>query len=104
MQDYSHLIQQLSFAIGHVVKLTVKRRLYLEEEVADSPQTISDAGFGFPQPVIVRDADIVHVFQESVLSSKHQVIQALWAWFLHPFKAEFDVDGKLLHNKEQYKI
>lgn len=78
----------------------MKRRLYLKEEVADSPQTISDAGFGFAQPVVVRDADIVHVFQESVFPGKHKVIQALWAWFLHPFKAEFDVDGKLLHNEE----
>lgn len=83
-------------------KPTVKRRLYLEEEVADSPQTIGDAGFGFAQPVVVRDADIVHVFQESVFSCKHKIIKALRAWFFHPFEAEFDVDGKLLHNEEQY--
>lgn len=77
-------------------------RLYLKEEVADSPQTISDAGFGFAQPVVVRDADIVHVFQESVFSGKHKLIQALRARFLHPFEAELDVDGKFLHDKEQY--
>lgn len=80
----------------------MKRRLYLKKEVADSPQAISDARFGFAQPVVVRDADIVHVFQESVFAGKHKLVQALWARFLHPFEAEFDVDGKLLHNKEQY--
>lgn len=45
-----------------VVKPTVKRQLYLKEEVADSPQSVSDAGFGFAQPVVVRDADVVHIF------------------------------------------
>lgn len=52
-------------------------RRYLHEEVADSPQTVGDAGFVFAQPVVVRDADIVHIFQEGVLSGKHQVVQAL---------------------------
>lgn len=92
-------MQQLSFR-----KADWKRRLYLKEEVADSPQPVSDAGFGFPQPVVVRDANIVHIFQESVFSGKNQLIQALWSWFLHPFKAELDVDGKLLCGKQQCEI
>lgn len=37
-------------------------RLHLNEEVADSSQTVGDAGFGVAQPVVVRDAHIVHVF------------------------------------------
>lgn len=36
--------------------------LYLKEEVADPSQTVGDARLGLSQPVVIRDADIVHVF------------------------------------------
>lgn len=49
--------------------------LHLHEEVADPSKTVGDARFGLSQPVVVRDADIVHVFQEGVFSREHQIIQ-----------------------------
>lgn len=74
-------------------------RLHLNVEVADSPQTIGDAGFGLAQPIVVGDADIVHVFKEGVFSGKDYFIQALRCRFLHALEAEFDIDGKLLRHK-----
>lgn len=35
---------------------------HLHEEVADSSQSVGDAGFGLAKPIVVRDADIVNVF------------------------------------------
>lgn len=75
--------------------------LDLNEEIADSSQTIGDTGFVLAQPVVVRDADVVHVLKESVLSRKHKIIQALRSRLLHPLKAEFDIDGKLLQQEEK---
>lgn len=74
---------------------------HLNEEVADSSQAVGDAGFGLAQPIVVRDADIVHIFEEGVFSSKHQFVQALRSRLLHPLEAEFDVDWKLLQHEER---
>lgn len=76
--------------------------LHLNEEITDSSQAVGDAGFVLAQPVVVRDADVVHVFKESVLSRKHKIIQTLRSRFLHPLEAEFDVDGKVLQQEERY--
>lgn len=75
--------------------------LHLNEEITDSSQAVGDAGFVLAQPVVVRDADVVHVFKESVLSRKHKIIQTLRSRFLHPLEAEFDVDGKVLQQEER---
>lgn len=75
--------------------------LHLKEEITDSSQAVGDAGFALAQPVVVRDADVVHVFKESVLSRKHKIIQTLRSRFLHPLEAEFDVDGKVLQQEER---
>lgn len=75
--------------------------LHLHEEVADPSQAVGDARFGLSQPVVVRDADIVHVFQKGVFSREHQVIQTFWPRLLHSLKAELNVDGKFLQNGEE---
>lgn len=72
-------------------------RCHLNVEIADSSQTVGDAGFGFAQPVVVRNADVIHVFEKRVFSGKHQVVQTFRSRFFHPLEAEFEVDGKLLH-------
>lgn len=77
--------------------------LHLNVEVADSSEPVGDAGLGLAQPVVVRDADVVHVFQEGVFTGKHQLIQALGSRLLHPLEAELDVDRKLLQQKENIK-
>lgn len=43
-------------------------RPHLQEEVADPSQAVSDAGFGLAEPIVVGDADIVHVFKEGVFT------------------------------------
>lgn len=73
--------------------------LHLHEEVADPSKTVGDARFGLPQPVVVRDADIVHVFQKGVFLREHQFIQTFRTRLFHPLKTELNVDGKLLCNK-----
>lgn len=74
---------------------------HLHEEVADPSQAVGDARFGLPQPVVVRDADVVHVFEKGVFSREHQVIQTFWPRLLHSLKTELNVDGKFLQNGEE---
>lgn len=52
---------------------------YLNEEVANAPETICDTGLLLPQPVIVRNADVVHIFKECVFTGKNQFVQAFGA-------------------------
>ena len=69
---------------------------YLDEEVADAPQAVGDAGLALPQPVVVGNADVVHVPEERVFPGKDQLVQALRARLLHALQAEPEVDGYLL--------
>lgn len=92
--------ETLCSRIRFVTVVTTTCRPHLSEEVADSSQTVGDAWFGLAQPVVVGDADIVHIFQKGVLTRKNQLIQALRSRFLHPLKAEFDVDRKLLQHED----
>jgi len=50
---------------------------YLNKEVADSSQAISNAGLGLSQPVVVRNADIVHILKKSIFARENQLIQSL---------------------------
>ena len=68
----------------------------LNEEVADAPEPVGDAGLVLPQPVVVRDADVVHILKEHVLLCKDQRIQAFGARLLHALQTEADVDGDFL--------
>ena len=43
--------------------------LYLNEKVADAPETVGDARLLFSEPVVVWDADVVHLRQELGLLS-----------------------------------
>lgn len=69
---------------------------YLNEEVANAPETICDTGLLLPQPVIVRNADVVHIFKECVFTGKNQFVQAFGARLLHAFQAEPDIDWNFL--------
>lgn len=69
---------------------------YLDEKVANAPEPVGDAGLLLPQPVVVRDADVVHVFEERVFPGKNQVVQAFGARLLHAFQTEPDVDWDFL--------
>lgn len=69
---------------------------YLNEKVANAPETICDAGLLLPQPVIVRNADVVHIFEECVFPGKNQVVQAFRARLFHAFQTEPDIDWNFL--------
>lgn len=73
-----------------------ERGRYLDEKVADAPEAVGDAGLLLPQPVVVRNADVVHVFKEGVLLGKNQLIQALGARLLHALQTESDVNRDFL--------
>lgn len=73
-----------------------ERGRYLDEKVADAPEAIGDAGLLLSQPVVVRNADIVHIFKEGVLLGKNQLIQALGARLLHALQTESDVNRDFL--------
>lgn len=73
-----------------------RKASYLYEEVTDSPEAISDAGLRLAQPVVIRDAHVVHTLEEGILPGIHQLVQALRARLLHSLEAEFDVDWQLL--------
>lgn len=68
----------------------------LDEKIADAAEPIGDAGLVLPQPVIVGDADEVHILKELVLLGKDECVQAFRARLLHAFQTEADVDGNLL--------
>ena len=69
---------------------------HLDEEVADAPQTVGNAGLVLAQSVVVGDAHVVHILEERVLLGEDQRIQALGARLLHALQAEADVDGDFL--------
>lgn len=73
-----------------------ERGRYLDEKVADAPEAVGDAGLLLPQPVVVRNADVVHVFKEGVLLGKNQFIQALGARLLHALQTKSDVNRDFL--------
>jgi hypothetical protein len=55
-----------------------------QEKVANSSQAISDARLLFAQPIVIGDANIIHVLQKFRFgTSKQEIIQALRAGFLH---------------------
>merc|ERR1719220_2070811 len=71
----------------------------LQEEVAHSPQAVSEAGLVLAQPVVVRDANIVDLLHElGVLPSHQHLVQALTAALLHPLEAELEVDRHFFAN------
>lgn len=43
---------------------------YLDEEVTNASEAVRDTRLILPQPVIVRDAHIVHIFEELVFLGK----------------------------------
>lgn len=59
--------------------------LYLYEIIADASEAIGNAGLLLAQPVIIRDTNIVHAFEESVLLCKYQLIKAFRSRFFHTF-------------------
>lgn len=69
--------------------------LYLDTEVTDTSQSVRDARFGLAQPVVIRDAHIVHVRQELVFLREQQIIQPFTAALLHTLEAEFEVHWDL---------
>lgn len=69
---------------------------YLDEEVANAPETIGDTGLLLAQPVVVRNAHVVHIFEERVFSGEDQIVQAFGAGLLHAFQTESDVDRDFL--------
>ena len=69
---------------------------YLDKEVADAPEPISETGLVLAEPVIVGDAAVVHLLHElSVLPVHQHLVQPLAAAFLHPLEAELEVDRQL---------
>lgn len=44
---------------------------YLNEEVTDASEAVCDARLILPQPVVVGNADVVHVFEELVFLGKN---------------------------------
>ena len=69
---------------------------HLDEEVADAPQPVGDAGLVLAQPVVVGDAHVVHILEECVFLREDQRVQALGARLLHALQAEADVDRDFL--------
>ena len=68
----------------------------LNKEIADSSEPVCEAGLVLAQPVVVRDAAIVHLLHELGILSLHQHrVQPLAAALLHTLEAEFEVDGNL---------
>lgn len=108
MLSFSRELQELqsqkgilmSFYIFKLWKPLFLNYSHLHEEVANPSQTVGDARFGLSQPVVVRDADVVHVFKKGVLSREHQFIQTFWTRLLHSLKTELNIDGKFLQNEE----
>ena len=73
-----------------------KLQVYLDEEVANTSQTIGQTRFVLSQPVIVRDAAVVDLLHElGVLPGHQHLVQTLAPALLHPFEAKLEVDGQL---------
>ena len=74
----------------------VSTLIYLDKEVADTPETVSEAGLVLAEPVVVRDAAVVHLLHElGVLPIHQHLVQPLAPALLHPLEAELEVDRHL---------
>lgn len=51
--------------------------LYLDKEIANSSQPVGNARLGLPQPVVIRDADVVDILKERIFAGENQLIQTL---------------------------
>lgn len=88
-------ISNLHIATKHTTVQVLRRTLDFNEEIADTAKSIGDAWFRLAQPIIVRDANIVHPFQEIVLSGVQQLVQPLAAALFHSLEDELNVNWHL---------
>lgn len=69
---------------------------YLNKKIANTTESIRNAWLVFAKPVVVRNANIVHILEKSVFLGKNQIIQAFRSRLFHSLKAEFQVHRKFL--------
>ena len=73
-----------------------ERKVNLNEEVADSSETIGETGLLLAKPVVVGDTAVVDLLHELGVLSLHQHgVQPLAPALLHPLEAELEVDRQL---------
>jgi hypothetical protein len=70
------------------------RSLDAKVEVRYSAKTISQAGLGGTEPVVIRNADSINIGKVLLGLKQDKVIKTLRARLLHTFKAHLQVDGK----------